>query len=139
MKTRADSKIRVAILVALIGFAAIGIAIALIGPLSPMYSESIPVGVHGGVTEIDLVPAPEGPTVSFKRVATGNGGVLPLGPIERFIPDPLPAPMFQWLCRRGGDMIITLGDGTKISYGPCYRPASINRLWTSLSPLGPPA
>ncbi len=26
-------------------------------------------------------------------------------------------------------MIVTLADGRTITYGPCYRPASINRLW----------
>ncbi len=131
-------KTRLAILIALLAAALLGLGVARIGPLSPVYSQAIPVAANGGVTEIDLVPAPEGPPVSFKRVPTTAGGVFPLGPAERFIPDPLPAPLFQWLCDRGGDMVVILGNGKEVTYGPCYRPASINRLWAELTPSGPP-
>ncbi len=120
-----------AILVALVVAVLLGVGLR-IGPLSPVYSQSIPVASSGGVTEIDLVPVPEGPPLSFKRVPTAAGGVFPLSPVERFIPDPLPAPLFQWLCDRGSDMEVILGNGKEVTYGPCYRPASINRLWADL-------
>jgi hypothetical protein len=140
MKTRVGprKKGRLGILIALMALALLGIGLTGIGPLSPVYSQSIPVAANGGVTEIDLEPAPEGPPLSFKRVPAGVGGVRPLGPVERLIPDPLPAPRFQWLCSRGNNMVVTLGDGKTVTYGPCYRPDSIDRLWSELSPPGPP-
>jgi hypothetical protein len=57
-------------------------------------------------------------------------------PVEGFIPDPLPPPQLQWLRRRGSNMVVTR-NGKKMTYGPCYRPAPINRLWAVLAPSGP--
>jgi hypothetical protein len=135
---RTRTKVRVFILIALLASVLLAAGLARLGPLSPVYTESIPVAANGGVTQIDLVPAPEGPPVSFQPVPTRTGGVFPIGPVEQFIPDPLPAPTFQWLCARGVNMAVTLGNGKVVTYGPCSRPDPINRLWTELSPSGPP-
>lgn len=117
----------------------IWLAIARPGPLSAVYYQSIPVAASGGVTEIDVVLVPEGPTLSVRDVPSRAGGVIPLASVQRFIPDPLPAPEFQWICDRGSDMVITLRSGKQVTYGPCRRPASIDRLWTELVQSGPRA
>lgn len=134
----AGTKIRLAIVIALVATALLGLGVARIGPLNPEYSRSIAVAASGGVTEIDLTPVPEGPPLSFKLVPTTAGGDRPLKPVERFVPDPLPPPQFQWFCDRGSDMLVILANGKEVTYGPCYRPASINRLWAELVPPGPP-
>jgi hypothetical protein len=133
VRTHAGGRIksRWAILIAFIAAVLFGVGLR-IGPMRPIYSQSIPVAASGGVTEIDLLPVPEGPPLSFKRVPTTAGGVFPLGLVERFIPDPLPAPRFQWLCNRGDDMVVTLGNGKQVTYGPCCRPASVNDLWAEM-------
>jgi hypothetical protein len=131
-------KSRVAVLVALLAVAFVALGVAGFGPFGPLIYNPVSIAANGGVTEVDLIPAPEGPPLTFKRVATAAGGIRPLTPAERFIPDPLPAPLFQWLCNRGGNMVVILGNGKNVTYGPCYRPASINRLWAELVPPGPP-
>jgi hypothetical protein len=128
---------RLAALIALVALVLLALGLVGTGPLMPLFYKSIPVAANGGVTEIDLAPVPEGPPLSFRRTPTTAGGVRPLGPFERFIPEPLPAPMFQWGCNRGRDMVITLANGKEVTYGPCYRPASINQLWSELVPPGP--
>ncbi len=130
-------KSRVIVLIAVLGMAFVVLGVAGFGPLGAFIYPPVPIAANGGVTEIDLIPAPEGPMLAFKRVATTAGGVRPLTPADRFIPDPLPAPLFQWLCNRGGNMVIILGNGKQMTYGPCYRPASIDRLWAELAPPGP--
>lgn len=132
-------KRRVAVSIVLLAIAFPAVGVAGFGPLSPVIYPPVPIAGNGGVTEVDLIPAPEGPPQAFKRVVTTAGGVRPLSAVERFIPDPLPAPLFQWLCNRGGSMVVILGNGKQLTYGPCYRPASINRLWTELAPPGPPS
>jgi hypothetical protein len=58
-------------------------------------------------------------------LATSMSTRLPLEPDRMFvcpsaIPVPLPAPSWQGLvCRTGGDVIVTLRDGSEITYGPC--------------------
>ena len=34
--------------------------------------------------------------------------------------------------------VLIFGNGKAATYGPCYRPASINRLWAELTASGPP-
>ncbi len=130
-------KSRVSVSIALLAMTFLALGIIGFGPLTPVIHPPVPIAENGGVTEVDLIPAPEGPPLAFRRVATTAGGVRPLSPAERFIPDPLPAPLFQWLCDRGGNMVVILGNGKQVIYGPCYRPASINRLWAELAPPGP--
>jgi hypothetical protein len=123
---------RLAAVIALAALTLVCFGLARIGPLNPVYFQMVPVAANGGVTEIDLQPVPEGPAVSFMRAPTQAGGVFPLAPIARLIPDPLPPPQFQWLCDQGGDLIVHLGNGKEVVYGPCYRPASIDRLWSEI-------
>lgn len=53
--------------------------------------------------------------------------------VTRYIPDPLPAPLFQGpTCRLSGDLVVTFADGFSLTYGPCKRPLSINRLWAGM-------
>lgn len=80
----------------------------------------IPIAPNGGVAAVDIRSIPEGPQPK---------GGAPIDLIEPYIPDPLPAPLFQWFCGTGGDPVVTLGKGRQVTYGPCYRPASIDRLW----------
>jgi hypothetical protein len=92
------------------------------GPLSPAFHRPIPVAAGGGVVGVEIRPIPEGPP--SKGVA--------LDQLIPYVPDPLPAPLFQWFCSTGGSLTVNLGDGTEVTYGPCFRPASINRLWARL-------
>ncbi len=88
-------------------------------------SSADPIAPNGGVAEIDIVPIPEGPpSVPFQCTPTAQE-FRPLAQIERFIPDPLPAPLFQGSCGIGGNMVVILGNGNQVTYGPCFRPASI--------------
>ena len=77
-------------------------------------------------------PDPEGPVgPGFERTPTTENS-KPLSLIERFIPDPLPAPLAQAFCGGGGDLVVTFADGQQLTYGPCHRPASIDHLWAEM-------
>lgn len=120
------------ITVALVVAAAlVGLGVAGIGPLTTVFYRPTPISANGGVAEIDIQPIPEGPGLVFQRNPTSRG-VRPLAQIEQLIPDPLPAPLFQGLCGMGGNMVIILGNGKRVTYGPCHRPASIDRLWAEI-------
>ncbi|MGZ4151766.1 MAG: hypothetical protein ACXVP3_04915 [Actinomycetota bacterium] len=73
---------------------------------------------------------PEGPGApAFKRSPKpGDPWEKPLDLVVQYIPDPLPAPLHQGADCLGGDLIVKLADGSKITYGPCDRPGSINSL-----------
>jgi hypothetical protein len=123
---------RATILVLVVAVALVGLGVAGLGPFTPVFHRPIPISANGGVVEVDLVPIPEGPpSVPFQRTPTAQP-FRPLAQIERFIPDPLPAPLFQGLCGMGGNMVVTLGNGKQVTYGPCYRPASIDHLWAEM-------
>jgi hypothetical protein len=87
------------------------------------------------VVKVELVPIPEGsPAPPFEsepnsEVSYELADLAPLAPAE------LPAPLDQHGCDIGGDMIITLLDGRTVTYGPCRRPASIERLWAGIESL----
>lgn len=104
--------------------------------------DSIDPTDHGGIQSLQLVPFPEGPNSPlFER--NPSGGSVPLSTVLRFVPDPLPRPRWQGLtCGMGGDLVVTFADGTSVSYGPCKRPDSIDRLWSrmieALDPGCPP-
>ena len=85
---------------------------------------------HGGIRSLQLVPFPEGPNSPlFERTSTSEGS-LSLSAVERYIPDPLPAPSSQgFMCDMGGNLEVTFADGEQVSYGPCKRPPSIDLLW----------
>jgi len=94
-----------------------------IGPLTPVFYQPISIAANGGVVGVDIRPIPEGPPPPPGP---------PVSQIAAYIPDPLPAPLFQWFCDGGGDLTITLSNGRHVTYGPCYRPASIDHLWAEI-------
>jgi hypothetical protein len=120
----------VAILAALI-VALVALGAAGLGPLTPAFYQPISISANGGVTGVGIQPIPEGPPgPSFGRSATDR--VRSLAMIEKYIPDPLPAPINQWFCHEGGDLTVSFGNGREVIYGPCYRPASIDHLWAEI-------
>jgi len=105
---------------------------ASLGPFSAFFHPPVAISANGGVTQVVIRPISEGPPgIGFQRAPTTDG-VRSLAAIERYIPDPLPAPLNQWFCGTGGDLTITLGNGMQVTYGPCYRPTSINHLWANM-------
>jgi hypothetical protein len=93
------------------------------GPLTPVFYRPISIRGSGGVLAVDIRPIPEGPQPQSRP---------PIDQIEPYIPDPLPTPLFQWFCGAGGDLVVTLGNGMQVTYGPCYRPPSIDHLWAEI-------
>jgi hypothetical protein len=112
------------VVLAVLVAAALALGAAGVGPLTPVFYQPIPVAANGGVAQISVRPVPEGPP--------SNSTAPLLAQLEPYIPDPLPAPLNQWFCNVGGDLVVTLGNGKQVVYGPCYRPASINRLWAEI-------
>jgi hypothetical protein len=121
-----------AVLVALLVGGLVALGVVGLGPVRPVFHRPISASANGGVVRVEFRAVPEGPTSPpFERVPTAQNSV-PIALIQRFIPDPLPAPLNQWPCHVGGDLVVTLGKGTQIIYGPCHRPASIDRLWAEM-------
>ena len=113
-------------LASLVGALAVG---AVAGWIA--YQKSQPVAVRlRDIEEIRLVPIPEGPQApTFDRRPHGSAQ-RPMRLIAPFIPIPLPHPVWQgWTCEYGGDLVVELRNGRTITYGPCRRPRSIDRLW----------
>src|SRR5437868_14811730 len=80
-----------AVAVAALVFA--GLGVAGLGPLRPLFHRPISLSANGGIAKIEIRPIPEGPILdSFERVPTRQGS-KPIDLIERFVPDPLPAPL----------------------------------------------
>lgn len=78
------------------------------------------------VVRVAIVPIPEGITAPvFSRDA--RAGEKQLALVFDAIPDPLPAVIPQ-TCSVGVNIEIFFADGTVVTYGPCRRPASIERL-----------
>jgi hypothetical protein len=103
------------------------------GPLRPVFHRPISLSANGGIAKVEIRPIPEGPAPSaFERVPTTQHS-QPIALIELYVPDPLPAPLNQWLCHLGGNLTVTLGNGKEVTYGPCHRPASIDHLWAEMS------
>jgi hypothetical protein len=121
----------VAIPALLVGAALVGLGVAGLGPLTAAFYRPTSISANGGVTEIHIQPVPEGPRLVFVRAPTTQD-VRPLAQVDRFIPDPLPPPRFQRLCGMGGNMVVILGNGKHVTFGPCYRPTSINHLWAEM-------
>ncbi len=106
------------IVAALVAGGAVGV-----GPLTPVFYRATSISANGGVAAVDIHPIPEGPQSKSRP---------PIDLIRAYIPDPLPAPLFQWFCAMGGDLVVTLGNGRQVTYGPCYRPPSIDHLWSEI-------
>lgn len=131
-RAQGQMRSRATILALVVAATVVALGFACLGPFTPVFHRPIPISPNGGVAEIDLVPIPEGPPgVPFQRTPTVEA-FRPLAQIERFIPDPLPAPLFQGLCSSGGNMVVILGNGKQVTYGPCHRPASIDQLWAEM-------
>lgn len=90
-------------------------------------AQPLPYGPHD-VEAIWLQPVPEGPVPpTFARRPTK--GELPLSRVEGALPSPLPRDLWQgFRCEFGGDVVLELRTGDEIRYGPCRRPAAIERL-----------
>jgi hypothetical protein len=115
---------RAALIVAVLILAPLASGAAGIGPLTALFYQPIPIAANGGVTQIGIHPVPEGPP--------NNSAAPTVAQLKPYIPDPLPAPLNQWFCNVGGDLVVILGNGKHVVYGPCYRPASMNRLWAEI-------
>jgi hypothetical protein len=128
------SRVIILALLVAVGLVALGSGV---GPLSFVLYPTTSISANGGVTDIEIQSVPEGRGgrgLLFARVPTAEGD-RPLTAIERFIPDPLPPPLFQGLC--GTDsmeslMVVNLGNGKQRTYGPCGMPASIEHLWAEM-------
>ncbi len=77
------------------------------------------------VIRIETAAYPEGPDLAVSRSDKGSAHIFSLLPAT--LPDDLsqgPAPG----CNAGNVTTLVLNDGTAFRYGPCARPASIDRL-----------
>ena len=89
----------------------------------------------GAAVKLQILPIPEGPIgPAFVRGAsTYDKTVRPMDAVAQYLPVPFPSQLDQPAnCSFGGDLVATFADGTTITYGPCNRPASINRLWAAM-------
>jgi hypothetical protein len=95
------------------------------------HSRYQPINVdRADVVSVRIQPVPEGPPGPAFVVTASGSTSRPLSMVAAAIPVPLPGPGVQpFGCGAGGDLIVTLNDGHVITYGPCRRPASIDRLW----------
>jgi hypothetical protein len=101
------------------------------------YAKSRPLDVHReDIKSVEVQPNPEGPpgpSFTGRPEADLGSRPRPLSAIAKFIPDPLPHTVWQGFnCQFGGDLIVTLLDGSQIVYGPCRRPSSIDELWAHI-------
>lgn len=121
---------------AVLAFGALLVALLsawLFGSGSPPGTGEISPAGHGGIESLQLVPFPEGPDSPLFERTPAHDGSVPLSTVVDEIPDPLPAPRWQGLtCGMGGNLVVTFADGQSVTYGPCKRPASIDRLWDSM-------
>jgi len=85
------------------------------------------------VVKVSAFPWPEGPSVPAAVAATNpaSGTYVPLSEIAQVIPKKLPENPPQ-TCEVGAKVQLTLKSGRVITYGPCNRPASIERLRLAL-------
>lgn len=82
------------------------------------------------VTTVSTAPYPEGPRPPIAAVHP-KAGEVPLSRIADAIPRTFPKNPPQH-CNRGAIVRITFSDGKTLTYGPCERPASIERLRLAL-------
>lgn len=72
----------VLVIAALVAGGAVGV-----GPLTSAFYRPISISANGGVAAVDISPILEGPQAK---------SLPPMDLIEPYVPDPLPAPLFQW-------------------------------------------
>jgi hypothetical protein len=95
----------------------------------PGVGRPISASEHGGIESLQLAPFPEGPNSPLFEEPPAPDSSLPLSAVVEYIPDPLPAPRWQGVaCDIGGDLVVKFADGETVSYGPCKKPMSIQRL-----------
>ena len=87
---------------------------------------------YGQIASIHLQPVPEGPTGPLFVPRPQGDSELPLDLVRGFVLTPLPAPLDQGNCNGGGDLVIVLTSGRRITYGPCRWPAQISLLWGAM-------
>jgi len=119
------------------GVAALVCGLALAGCTSQSTEHfPTPAVPEAALVKLELVPIPEGPPPpSFERHPSADDGshTKPIRVVRKYLPTPFPRPLDQpGDCSIGGDLVATFADGTKLSYGPCARPDSINRLWAAM-------
>jgi hypothetical protein len=117
--------------VAFLGLVILAIAAGWLLGFGPPWGVGRPISAseHGGIQSLQLVPFPEGPNSPLFEAPPVSRESLPLTAVEGSIPDPLPAPSWQGLmCDMGGNLNVTFADGKTVSYGPCKKPTSIERL-----------
>jgi hypothetical protein len=97
------------------------------------HGTSHPIDIRASdVASVRIEPVPEGPVFPVFDLSR-SAGSRPLGLILDDIPIPLPAPGVQPIgCGGGGNLIVTLRDGTVVTYGPCRHPASVRHLWSRM-------
>jgi len=118
-------------IVAFLGFVLLALTIGLVFGFGPPWGVGRPISAsgHGGIRSLQLVPIPEGPSSPLFEDEPAHASSLPLSAVEGYIPDPLPAPLWQGVtCGQGGNLDVTFQDGETVSYGPCREPISIERL-----------
>lgn len=75
------------------------------------------------VSRIPIAPFPEGPVIEFDQ------NDLSARPYFEMLPESLPVPSEQPPdCNIGSVVILELGSGGRVDYGPCVRPASIEKI-----------
>lgn len=103
---------------------------------TPASSPSVNPAGHGRIEKVFIVPYPEGVSLGFgTTVGSKSRTQFALADIQAAIPDPLPLPVQQGHCDSGHWDNIEFQDGATIGYGPCARPASIERLDASINTL----
>lgn len=83
------------------------------------------------VVKVVAFPWPEGPGSVAALAKPKSRADVPLRQVENLIPKTLPSNPAQ-SCKIGAKVQITLRSGRVITYGPCKRPASIERLRLAL-------
>lgn len=83
------------------------------------------------IVRVSTFPWPEGPVGPSAAVNSVPGIFVPLEEIKDAIPKTLPENPKQE-CHEGATVVITLKNGRALTYGPCNRPALIERLRLAL-------
>jgi hypothetical protein len=83
------------------------------------------------VVRVAAFPWPEGPGLVVAAATPTSGIYVPLRDVEGAIPSTLPKNPMQ-SCGYGAKVQITLRTGGVLTYGPCRRPALIERLRLAL-------
>jgi hypothetical protein len=84
-----------------------------------------------GVVKVSVSPWPEGPGPVVAATKPLPGVYVPLKNVESAIPKTMPENPPQ-TCGFGAKVEVTLEDGRTLTYGPCNRPALIERLRLAL-------